>query len=72
MHDLVNFLLGNGFEIPALGEVLANETIGIFVRTALPRCVWMSKVKLSVEFVGDPFVVRKFFAVVGCDSRDYG
>ena len=59
-HDRVNFLLANGCQIPVLWQVLANESIAIFV----PSITWMSKVKSGFELVGNIVVIRQLCSMI--------
>lgn len=47
-----------------LGEVLAQEPVGVLVRAALPRAVWITEVDLHVGRCREPLVVRELLASV--------
>ena len=64
LGGVIQFLPGDGAQVPVLGEVLADQPIGIFVRTPLPGVVGMGKVDSGVQELGDPFVFGSLRAVV--------
>ena len=47
-----------------LGEVLAGQPMGLFVRAPLPGMVGMGKIDSGVQGLGDPFVFRSLRAIV--------
>lgn len=57
-------------EIGAVGDVLADELVGILNKVLLPRGVWVSEEDLGVERFGDEFVFGELGSVVGGDGKD--
>lgn len=45
-----------------------DQTVGVLIGDPLPGCIRISKVKLSVELVGNSSVRSKFLAVIRCDG----
>jgi len=68
--DLVTLLLGEGGEVGAFGEILAEETVGVFVGAAFPGVVRGGEVEASVQLARDIFEAMKFGAVVGGEAED--
>ena len=44
----VELRFGDGAEVEALGEVLAQQPVGVLVAAALPGCVWVAEVDVDV------------------------
>jgi len=61
---MLDFDLVHGRKFSSLGEVLANQSIGVFVHPTLPRRIRMGKVDLRLKIIGNPFVVGELPAVV--------
>ena len=68
-HDRVNFLLANGCQIPVLWQVLANESIAIFVPARFLTSSWMRRVKSGLELVSNVFVIRKLCSMIRSPVR---
>ena len=64
LGGVIQFLPGDGAQVPTLGEVLADQPIGVFVRAPLPGVVGMGKVDSGTQGFGDPFVFGALRAVV--------
>ena len=48
----------------ALGEVLAQQAVGVFVRSTLPRTLRVAEVDVDICFHAEPLVVGKFLAAI--------
>src|SRR5829696_2890264 len=68
--DLVALLLGESGEVGAFGEILAEETVGVFVGAALPGVVRGGEVEASVQAARDVLEAVEFGAVVGSEGED--
>ena len=44
----VQLALRVGRQVRALGQILTEQAIGIFIRPALPRAAWVAKVDIDV------------------------
>ena len=62
--------LGEGGQRSALGQVLAEQAIGVFVGAALPRVMGSSEVEGGVELALQGLVHMELGAVVGGDGAD--
>ena len=51
-------------KIHSLGEVLPEQTVGVFVGAALPGTLWITEVDLDVRVQGEAFVISQFFAAI--------
>ncbi len=69
VHDRFNVLVRDVPETAALGKVLPDQTVGVFVQAALPRMVGMSKIHLRIEMFLDGFMSGELLAVVGGDRQ---
>ena len=49
--------MGDEAEVSTLGQVLADEAIGVFVCTALPWAVWVAEIDRHIKALGE-FVVH--------------
>jgi len=65
-------VLGEGREVGAFREVLADEAVGIFVRAAFPGVVGSGEVDGDLESSCDGFIGMKLGAVIGSDGFDEG
>ncbi len=63
-HNAADLFDRKGPEIGALGQVLADESVGVLVEPTLPRMVGVGKVALCVEFFGDGLMIGELLAVV--------
>lgn len=48
--DGVEFFLGELAEVFSFGQILAQESVGVFVDSSLPRAVWVGEVDLDTSF----------------------
>lgn len=55
----------NGRKIILLGEVLANESIGVFIQAQLPGIEEMGEVDLAIQCLGNIMVPCKLAAIIG-------
>ena len=62
--DVAELGLAEGGEIDAVGQVLAQEPVGVFVGAALPGAVRIAEVDFDIGRQGEASVVSKFFAAV--------
>ena len=53
-----------------LGQVLADQSVGVFIEATLPRCIGMGKVNLGSQYRADRLVTGKLFAVIHGDAAD--
>ena len=60
--------LSDGVKIGALGQILANETVGVFVGAAFPGVMGRGKVDLGGKLFFDLFINMELGAVVGGDG----
>ena len=51
-------------QVGAPGKVLSEETIGVFIRTALPRALRIAKINVDVGRQRKLSMIRKFLATV--------
>src|SRR5471032_318723 len=63
-RDGVELLLGIDRQVAALGHVLAQQAIGIFVRSPLPRAVRIGKIDLNAGALGEDFVAMHFAPLI--------
>ena len=68
--DGVAVALGERAEVCAFGEVLADQSVGVFVCAAFPGLVWMGEVDGRMEVRLQVFIHVEFRAVVGSDGED--
>ena len=64
VFDRLNLSFGELGEVAALGEVLAQEAVEIFIAAALPSGVWLSEVARGIERDVDQCVFGELAAVV--------
>jgi len=50
--DVVEFGLADSAQVGALGEELAQQTVGVFVAAALPRGMWIAKPDVDRQQAG--------------------
>ncbi len=62
--DGAELSLAEGRQVDAVGQVLAQQAVGVLVGTALPRAVRIAEVDLDIGRQGEAPVVGKFFAAV--------
>ena len=62
--NFVNLLFGDFAEVGSLGEVLANEVVGVFMESSLPLMVRMGKKACRFADFVDELMHGKFFAVI--------
>jgi len=62
--DLSELGLSNLTKVGAFRQVVADEAIDLFIRTALPRGIGMSEEALQADGLGDLLVGGVFRAVV--------
>lgn len=70
MHSKFDVCRHDGFEAHLFRKELADETVHIFVRAALPRGVGMRKEEVSSEFLGDSLMLGKLLSIVGCQRAN--
>src|SRR4029077_20230006 len=51
-------------QVGALGKVLSQQAIGVFIRAALPRTLRIAEVNIDVGRQREPSMIRKFLASV--------
>ena len=59
-------------EIGLFGEVLSDESVGVFIQPFLPRMVRVAKIVFRLQCFGYFGVLVKFFAVVHGDGVHSG
>ncbi len=64
MGDRIQLALGIARQIRSLGQILAQQTIGILVGPALLGAVWIGKEHLDGEPLGQAFVFGHLFAPI--------
>src|SRR5205085_8138150 len=62
--DRVQIGLAVGGQIGAFGQVLAQQPVGVFVRPALPRRVWITEEDLYCGVLAEPAMGREFLSLV--------
>ena len=62
--DVVELIGGPGVEVGSLGEVLAEQTVGVLVAAALPRGLGVAEVDLHPSRGGEPLVLGHLVAEV--------
>ena len=60
LDDVVQVALGEGMQVGFLGDVLAEQAVGVFVCAALPGAVGIGEVDVGVEVFLDGFEVGEF------------
>ena len=65
VHDLLYICIADRFEVGALGKILTNQAIRVFIKSALPGMIWMGEIYLSLQRLPHPLMGGKFFAVIG-------
>ena len=52
-------------EVDPLGKIFPDQATGIFVVASLPRAVWIGKVGLNLERLGQPLMKQHlFFSII--------
>ena len=69
--DQLALRLGQTGEAGAFGEVLTDESVGVFVGAALPSVMWISEVDLGPEEPLDIFEAMELGAVIGGDAMHW-
>ncbi len=64
IHDMSDLLISDGREVPAPGQVLANQSVGVFVQSPLPGSIGPGEVELGLKRGGNRAMTGEFFAVV--------
>ena len=62
--DGVEVVLGVATEVVSLGEILAQQAVGVFVDAALPWAVWVGEVDLDARLLGQFPMAGHFFSPV--------
>jgi len=70
IHDVLYICIADRFEVGALGKVLTNQAIGVFIKSALPGMIRMGEIDLRHQRWPHPLMGGKLFAVVGGNSMD--
>ena len=70
IHGMQDVLCGNGIEATLLWEELSDQSVHVLVGAALPGSVRMREEEVRIELLGNSFVLRKLFAVVGRQRMD--
>src|SRR3989344_273655 len=68
--DQADLRPGDGGEIAGLGQVLADQPIGVLVGAALPSRVGIGKVKVGIETGADALMRGELTAVVSGERLD--
>jgi len=63
-------MLGERIHVNALGDVLADEAIGVFVGSAFPGMVWGGEVELQLQCLLDERIAVKLRSIVGGDGSE--
>ena len=59
-------------EIGLFGEVLSDESVGVFIQSFFPRMIRTAKIGFRLQCLGDFGVLVKFFAIVHGDGVHSG
>jgi hypothetical protein len=62
--DVIQVILGEAGQVGSLGQVLAQQAVGVFVRSALPWAVRIGEVHLDAGALGQLLVSAHFLALV--------
>jgi hypothetical protein len=62
--DGVEFGLRVARQVGSFGEILTQESVGVFVATALPGCVWVTEVDIDSGLDGEARVLGHLFSLV--------
>jgi len=65
----IEILLGVRREVGAVREVLPEESIGVLVRAALPRTLWVAELHADVRGHGEGLVRREFHSAIPREGR---
>src|SRR5680860_164590 len=63
-----HFLVTDQLEVRPLRMVLADQSVGIFIESALPGMIRVCEVHSSLQVCGNGFMSRKLFTVVKRDG----
>ena len=63
-----NFFVSHSIKLSALGDILSNQAIGIFVRATLPTGIRSGKVRSAAQSRINRLMHRKLTAVVTGDG----
>lgn len=64
VHGLVNFVPGHSCQVPTFRKVLADESVGIFVQSALEGGISVGEIDTGIKVTGQAFVVSEFPTIV--------
>src|SRR5581483_7983370 len=64
LSDAIAVALGEVAEVGALGQVLAEEAVGVFVGAALPGVMWQGEVDAGVKAAFDRAIAVELGAVI--------
>jgi hypothetical protein len=56
MRDLIQFVNGDGSEFSVFRNILADESIHVFIRATLPGRIRMSKEEINAQVLSNVFV----------------
>ena len=59
-----------GPKVPDFREVLADETIGIFIGSSFPGRIWMGKIKVTFQSLCDFLMIPKLFSIIRCNRMN--
>ena len=68
--NAIALLLGETTEVGSLGQILADETVGVLVGAAFPSMVWRCKIDLRIQDALQFQVAMKLGAIVRRDGLD--
>ncbi len=63
---------GNGEEIAFFREILPEQAVGVFIQTALPGTVVISKIYTSIQTALYVLVIKEFIAVIHNKGTEQG
>ena len=64
VHGIVDLLVSDFEQAGVLGKELAQQAIGILIEPTLPRAVWVRKVHIGLQALGDELMLGKLLAIV--------
>jgi len=67
-HNQQQILMGHSREILDLGDVLADQSIHIFIRPSLPGSIRMGEKEIDLQGVCNPFVIGKPLAIIRSEA----
>jgi len=65
---LFDLFVGDPLEVMLLWEILSEQTIGVFIGTALPSRIGMCEVELKLERLSNLLMGGELLAVIGRQS----